>query len=258
MVFKALASETRLRIILLLSKNKEAMRFSDIARELDIHKSTMEDHIRKLIDSGLISQHEGLYTSNINSEYCLTMMDVCSRVALDSYLSTHRLEIPDKQLQYEFTTLKFEVLTNILTLVERLQKELYNQPEYIRVGGALDMAIETSLLEIWQPDFKSIDSEFVFPKEVIESLKGLSADSVLIRNVSTDVTRLFYMKKPCNIGYGFTERGGVVFLPSLDNNLGFSQCLFLQGPRAVYWFNRLHRSLKEHAIEVQLKELEYT
>ncbi|MBD3407539.1 MAG: ArsR family transcriptional regulator [Candidatus Lokiarchaeota archaeon] len=253
-ILKTLGSETRLRILVLLSKSESDMRFSDIARALDIHKSTLEDHLRKLVDYHFVSQHDGKYTANINTEYALSVLDICNNTT-EAYFSTHNLSIPDKLLRYEFTRLNPEVLGNMLTLVDRLQNELYEQPEYIRVGGALDMDLETALLEIWKPDFTQTDSEFVFSRQIIESLKGISFDSVLMQSVSTNVTRLFCMEKICNIGYGFTDQGGALFLPDLDNKLDFSQCLLLQGHFAVDWFNRLHRSLKEQAVEIDLSDL---
>lgn len=51
-VYEALASEVRLKIIQLLSKNK--MNIKDLAKELQISSAIVTKHIQKLEDAGII------------------------------------------------------------------------------------------------------------------------------------------------------------------------------------------------------------
>lgn len=58
-VYEALASEVRIKIIQLLSKNK--MNIKDLAEELKISSPIVTKHIKKLEDAGLIKTEKVLW-----------------------------------------------------------------------------------------------------------------------------------------------------------------------------------------------------
>ena len=101
--FKVLASETRLRIVDVLLQNSPGLRFSEIAKALDIYPSTLEDHLKRLVNVGFISHKDGTYQCNVNTERVFILVKTLNDNNAHNYFSSHFLAVDDESLKERFS-----------------------------------------------------------------------------------------------------------------------------------------------------------
>jgi Mn-dependent DtxR family transcriptional regulator len=86
-LLKILASETLLGILGLLLKEQRVLRFTDNARALDIYPSSLEDHLKRLVENNLVVHAEGISLANVNTEVVQWVVNFVSRVQGNAFFA---------------------------------------------------------------------------------------------------------------------------------------------------------------------------
>ncbi len=252
--FKVLGSATRLQVIDLLLQNKEGLRFSEIAKKLDIYPSTLEDHLKRLIDAEFISHMDGRYQSNVNTErvhlFARTMHDSCT----PSYFSTHLLAIEEPSLKDRFLTLECDGVIDLLALMNKAKSIIDDGLSIAKVGGAMDMQLEVSFFEFYPMDLREADLEILFTKHLLEEFLQHEKRDLFMQGFNPKRSKI-YIVDDCKFAMMTTTTHGALFLPHLNGKTDFTQGLFFSNPQAVDWLNDLFDYTKSKGDELSPREI---
>lgn len=252
--FKILGSETRLRVIDVLLQHSGGLRFSEIAKTLGIYPSTLEDHLKRLVDAGLISHTDSIYRCNINTERVYNLTKNLSDYCNPTYFSTHTLLIDDEILKERFLTLKYDGVYDILSLMNKAKSVVDGGIAIAKAGGAMDMQLEISFFEFYPMDLKTTDIEVLFTKSILDAFLEIDKKELFFKGFDPKRTRL-YVIDDCKIAMMTSDSFGALFLPTLDGNMDFSQGLFFSDSNSVSWLNDLFDYLKSKGEELSPKEM---
>ncbi|MGY5876089.1 MAG: helix-turn-helix domain-containing protein [Candidatus Thorarchaeota archaeon] len=253
-LLKVLASETRLKVIEAILDQEKGMRFNEIARALEIYPSTLEDHLKRLVESRFIVHIDNRYLSNINTTHAAWLIESLSAVTNDSYFSTHQLSIKDVDLRSKFHSLSYEVYRDLLSILGKAKETFVQDVKLGYLGGSMNMKIEQGFFELWQPDFKETEVEAVFTKQGIGDLKKMEHPEKFIDAVDPSKTRIYVIDE-CDYAIGGCERGGFLFLPDLHSKVDFNSCLCFETDEGIKWLRSLFESLKARSQKVSIEEL---
>jgi len=252
--FKVLASETRLRIVDVLLQDGIGLRFSEIANALDIYPSTLEDHLKRLVEVSFISHKDGMYRCNVNTERVYRLVKSFSDNTSNTYFSTHSLAVDDESLRDRFLGLKYDGVYNLLSLMNKTKTIVEDGMTLAKAGGAMDMQLEVSFFEFYQMDLKETDIEVLFTKSILNDLMKIESKEIFFKGFTPDRTRLYIIDN-CNIAMMASESFGALFLPVLEGNVDFTQGIFFSDRTSVAWLHDLFDYLKSHGEELSPKEM---
>ena len=150
--FKALASETRIKIIKTL--NSKSMRVTDLSKEIDLSKPTIHEHLKKLEESGLVEkQKQGekwIYYSLTDKSKSLLKPKISTKVKILLATSIISLIGGITQLYnyYSFNKSPSGELTT--ETVETITQQSTSQPEILWQSILLiGVAITLITISIW-------------------------------------------------------------------------------------------------------------
>ena len=252
--FKVLASETRLRIVDVLLQDGIGLRFSEIAKALDIYPSTLEDHLKRLVEVGFISHKDGMYRCNVNTERVYKLAKSLSDNTSHTYFSTHSLTVDDESLRDRFLGLKYDGVYDLLSLMNKAKTIVEGGMTSAIAGGAMDMQLEVSFFEFYQMDLKETDIEVLFTKLILDELRKIENKELFFKGFTPSRTR-FYIVDDCNIAMMASESFGALFLPLLEGKVDFTQGLFFSNRTSVKWLHDLFDYLKSQGEELSPKEM---
>ncbi len=252
--FKVLASETRLRIVDALLQNNTGLRFSEIAKALDIYPSTLEDHLKKLVDVGFISRKDGIYLCNVNTERVYKLAKVLSDDCGYTYFTTHSLSVDDESLKERFLSLKYDGVFDLLSLMNKVRTIVDSGLTIAKAGGALDIQLEVSFFEFYQMDLKDTNIEVLFTKSILDDFMKIENKEIFFKGFDPNRTRL-YIIDDCNIAILASESFGALFLPVLEGKVDFTQALLFSDQTSVDWLHDLFDFLKSQGEELSSKEM---
>jgi len=252
--FKVLGSETRLRVVTTLIRNKEGLRFSEIAKILDIYPSTLEDHLKRLVDTGFISHIDQIYKSNINTERVYQIAKSLNDYSDPTYFSTHILAIDDDSLKERFLTLKIDGVYSLLSLMNKAKTVVDSGMTMAKAGGAMDMELEVSFFEFYPMDLKEVDVELIFTKSVLEEFLEFDNKELFFAGLNPNHTRLYTVDE-CSVAMMTSESFGALFLPTINGLVDFTKGLFFSDQTSVQWLNDLFDYLKSTGKEISPKEI---
>ncbi|MHA2206532.1 MAG: helix-turn-helix domain-containing protein [Candidatus Thorarchaeota archaeon] len=253
-LLKTLASDTRLGIIQLLLSKPDGHRFNEIAKALDILPSTLEAHVKRLLDHEMIAHIENRYVANINTEITLWILNALSPISDEPYFSTHKMTIEERQLRTRFHTLNYEVYNDLLSILTKAKDTFSEGIEMGFLGGSMDMQLEQGFFDLWKPSFKHTSVEAVFTREGIEDLKNLEHPERFIDAVNPSKTKVFLVEK-CDFAIGGCERGGFLFLPKPGAEVDFNSCLCFEDSEGAKWLKDVFDALKAQSFEITIEDL---
>ncbi|TFG27486.1 ArsR family transcriptional regulator [Candidatus Thorarchaeota archaeon] len=252
--FKVLGSETRLRVVNALIQSRGGLRFSEIAKALDIYPSTLEDHLKRLVESGIISRTDQIYRSTMNTERVYQIVKSLNDTCDSTYFSTHILSIDNDSLKERFLTLKFDCVYDLLSLMNRSKDVIDNGMKLAKAGGAMDMQLETSFFEFYPIDLKDTDVEVIFTKSILDDFLEVENKELFFKGFNPKRTRL-YVVDDCSVAMMTSESFGALFLSNLDGTMDFTKGLFFSDQNAVGWLHDLFDYLKSTGEEFSPKEI---
>lgn len=252
--FKVLGSETRLRVLDVLLANTDGLRFSEIAKKLDIYPSTLEDHLKRLVETGFISHTNSLYRYNLNTEYAYQIAGSLARFCSSNYFSTHILVLDDDLLKERFLTLKCDGVFDILALMNKAKSVIDSGADSAKAGGAMNMELELSFFEFYPINLKGSNLEILFTKSLLEEFLKHEKKDIFLQGFDSSRTKVFIVED-CNFAVMTTAKFGALFLPTLDGEMDFSQALFFSDQIAVNWLNDLFDYTKSLGEELTPKEM---
>jgi len=253
-LFKTLSSETRLKIMDLLGKEERGLRFSKISQALDIHSSTLEDHLKRLVENGIISHTDNRYISTLNSLRFRHFIESISSDELNNYMSSHLMTIENRKLADELWKLDFTLMTDLLSIIRKAQTSFTTDSEWGFLGGSMNMRLEQSFFELWDPDLKGIALDAVFTPEGIEDIISMNLGNLFFDAVSPDKINIYTIPE-CNWAIAGNKKGGLLFLPDLQFKVDFTQCLCFESERGRKWLMKVFEHLKSRSSIINPKEL---
>jgi len=245
-ILRVLKSTTRRRVLELLLENPYGLRFSEIAKTLEIYPSTLEKHLEKLVKSGVIAHHERLYLSTVYSGRICETLNGFLAIPPGHYLSTHTLLLDDPALLLEFRSLRFEVIPDLISIVNRIRKDFDNAQTLIQAGGQLDYSIGRSVYEFGMLSHRKTRVEVILTERLIDEIREQGNESLFLSQFDEQKTQLYAIQK-CSLGIGVSESSGFLFLPGLDFEVDFHKCLYTGSREGVAWLKRVFGHLKKQA-----------
>ena len=248
-LLRTLASETRLGIVNLLLSQPDGLRFIDIANALKIYPSTLEDHLRRLVDRKMIVHWENRYLANMNTEMASWIVSALGPIRDEAYFATHRLAIGDLELRTGIQSIDYKIYHDLLSILAKAKDVLFQGINTCFLGGAMDMQLEQGFFELLNPTLRSACIEAVFTQEGLEDLKRLAQLEWITDAMDLSQVRLYVVDK-CDFVIGGSERGGILFLPQHDSKIDFNSCLYFESSAGIEWLRAVFESLRARAVEI--------
>lgn len=252
--FKVLGSETRLRVVDVILQNSGGLRFSEIAKALDIYPSTLEDHLKRLVDAGFISHTDNIYRCNVNTERVYQLAKSLHDCCEPPYFSSHVLSIDNESLKERFLKLKYDGVFDLISLMNKVKSVIDGGLTIAKAGGAMDMHLEVSFFEFYPMDLKETDVELLFTKSLLEGFLKFENKELFFKGLNPDKTRI-HVVDDCRIAMMTSEGFGALFLPALDGKVDFTQGIFFSDQASVDWLHGLFDYLKSTGDEISPKEI---
>lgn len=253
-ILKTLASETRMKVIELLLSTPEGLRFTDIAKALDIYPSTLEDHLKRLVNRKLLLHVEDRYLANMNAELASRAIMQLAPIVDEPYFATHKLTVEHPELKERFHSLTYTIYHDVLSVLSKAKDTFDAGIERGFFGGTMDMRLEEGFFELWNPTFKNARVEGIFTKQGIEDLKKLRHPEIFIDAVEPSRIEL-YLVDDCDFALGGSDQGGFLFLPTYDGTVDFTSCLCFESPEGVMWLQEVFDDLRARSKRIDFKEL---
>ncbi len=245
-IMGVLRSRTRRQVLELLLHNVHGLRFSEIARTLGIYPSTLEKHLASLVKSGTIAHHDRLYLPTLNSGRIWHSLDGFLSMTQEPYLMTHTLPLEDEILQLEFRPLSFEVIPDLISIINRIRDDFEEPQTLIQAGGQLNYQIGRSVYGSGMLSHKKTKVEIVLTTQLINEIRERGEESLFLSQFDEKKTQLYSIKE-CSLGLGVSDFSGFLFLPGLDREIDFHQCLYTQSREGVAWLKKIFGHLKTQA-----------
>lgn len=242
-IIGALKSQTRRQVVELLLENPEGLRFSEIARALSIYPSTLEKHLAKLVRSKVISHHDIHYLSTVNSILVWENFKNLQKIDSGSYLSSHTLPIENHDLRVRFGSLTFEVILDLISIVNQIKNDFKAAQDLIQAGGNLDYQIGKTVYGSGMLNHKNTQVEIILTRQLINQIQNQEEENLFLSKFDEKKTWLYEIEE-CNLGLGVGESSGFLFLPKLDFEIDYNQCLHTKDPDAIEWLRDLFDHLK--------------
>ncbi|MFW9767219.1 MAG: ArsR family transcriptional regulator [Candidatus Thorarchaeota archaeon] len=242
-IIGAFKSKTRRQVVELLLENPRGLRFGEIARALSIYPSTLEKHLAKLVGSRLISHYDNLYLSTANSILVWDKFNNLQKIGSRSYLFSHIFPIENHDIRIRFGSLAFEVITDLISTINQIMNDFNDTQELIQAGGNLDYQIGKTVYGLGMLNHKNTRVEIVLTRQLINQIQNREEEDLFMSRFDENKTWLYEIEE-CDLGLGVGESSGFLFLPKLDFEIDYNQCLYTKDPEAIEWLRKLFDHLK--------------
>lgn len=242
-IIGTLKSQTRRQVIELLLENPRGLRFSEIAGSLSIYPSTLEKHLAKLVRSRVISHHGVRYLSTVNSILVWDKFKNLQKIDSSSFFFSHILPIENHCLRDRFGSLTFEVIPDLISIINQIRNDFNDTQEIIQAGGNLDYHIGKSVYGSGMLNHKNKQVEIILTRQLINQIKNHEEENLFRSQFDEKTTRLYEIED-CNFGLGVAESSGFLFLPQLDLKIDYNQCLYTKDSEAIEWLREIFGHLR--------------
>jgi len=239
----AFRSYTRRQVIELLLENPRGLRFNEIARALSIYPSTLEKHLAKLARCRIISHHDNRYLSTVNSILIWEKFKNLQKIDSSSFLSSHILPIENYGLRDRFGSLNFEVILDLISIINQIKNDFDDTQNFIQAGGNLDYQIGKTVYGSGMLNHKNTRVEIILTRRLINQIQNREEENLFLSGFGEKTTWLYEIEK-CDLGLGVGKSSGFLFLPKLDFEVDYNQCLYSKDPEALEWLRELFGHLK--------------
>ncbi|MFX0108182.1 MAG: ArsR family transcriptional regulator [Candidatus Hodarchaeota archaeon] len=236
-------SRTRREVVELLLENPRGLRFMEISKSLRIHPSTLENHLAKLVGSRVISHHEDLYLSTVNSIILWERLKHLRNIDSNSYLSSHILPLENHNLRARFGPLTFEVIPDLISIINQVKNDFNDTQALIQAGGNLDYHIGKSVYGSGMLNHKNTRVEIILNRQLVNQIRNREEENLFLNQFDEETTRLYEIEE-CSLGLGVGESSGFLFLPQLDSEIDYNRCLYTKEPKAIEWLRDVFGHLK--------------
>ena len=239
----ALKSQTRRKVVKLLLENRRGLRFSEITRALHIYPSTLEKHLDILVKSRIIAHHENRYLSTVNSFFIWEKFKNLQNIDSIPFLSSHILDIEHRDLRERFGSLTFEVIHDLISIINQIKKDFDDKQKLVQAGGNLDYYIGRAIYGSGMLDHKKTRIELILTHNLITQIQNQKEENLFLSGFDEQLTWLYEIQD-CSLSLGVGESSGFLFLPDLDTNIDYNQCLYTTHPDALDWLREVFGYLK--------------
>ncbi len=239
----ALKAQKRRQVVELLLENPQGLRFNEISRALSIYPSTLEKHLAKLVESLVISHHDGRYLATVNSIHISDAIKNLQRNGFIYYLSSHILLLDNHELRARFGSLIFEVIPDLISIINQIKSDFDETQVLIQAGGNLDYQIGKSIYQSGMLNHEKIQVELILTHELIDLIRSHGEENLFMNQFNDKTTRLYEIQE-CSLGIGVGESSGFLFLPRLDFEVDYHQCLYTRSSSSIAWLRDVFGYLK--------------
>ena len=242
-IIGALKSQNRRQVIKLLLENPRGLRFSEISRALNIYPSTLEKHLAKLVKSRVISHYDIRYLSTANSIMIWEKFKNLLTNVSNPYLFSHTLLLENHNLRARFGSLDFEVIPDLISIIKQIKNDFSKTQCLIQAGGNLDYHIGRSIYESGMLNHKNTQVELILTRRLISQIQRQGEENLFLSKFDEKKTWLYKIEE-CSLGLGIGECSGFLFLPQLNIEVDYNQCLYTKSPEALEWLREVFGHLK--------------
>jgi len=246
-VLACIKSQTRRKVIELLLENPHGLRFSEISTFLNIYPSTLEKHLSKLVATRAVSHHDNLYLATVNSLFLWSRIKKIQNLDSNSYLSSHLLPLANENLRVKFGSLEFDVIPDLISIINLIRNDFSEKQSLIQAGGNLDYHIGKSVYGSGMLDHSQVKVEIILTHELIDRIRTQGEEDIFLGGFNERTTWLYEIKE-CNLGLGVGTSSGFLFLPTLDLKVDYNQCLYSRSSDSLSWLRELFDNLKKQSI----------
>ncbi|MFW9886247.1 MAG: winged helix-turn-helix domain-containing protein, partial [Candidatus Thorarchaeota archaeon] len=179
-IMGVLRSRTRRKVLELLLHSVQGLRFSEIARALEVYPSTLEKHLASLVKSGTIAHHNLLYLPTLNSGRIWQALDGFLSMFPEPYLMTHTLPLEDDVLRRECRSLTFEIVPDLISIINKIREDFEKSQTMIQAGGQLDYHIGRSVYGSGMLSHKKTRVEIILTEQLINDIRYRGEESLFL------------------------------------------------------------------------------
>ncbi|MFW9889347.1 MAG: ArsR family transcriptional regulator [Candidatus Thorarchaeota archaeon] len=238
-----LKSRTRREVVELLLENPRGLRFMEISKSLRIYPSTLEKHLARLVGSRVVAHHENLYFSTVNSILLWERFKHLRNLNSSSYLSSHILPLENHNLRARFGSLTFEVIPDLISIINQIKNDFNEAQGLIQAGGNLDYHIGKSVYGSGMLNHKNTRVEIILNRQLMKKIQNRGEENLFMTQFDEKTTWVYEIES-CNLGLGVGDSSGFLFLPGLDFAVDYNQCLYTKDPDTVQWLREVFGHLK--------------
>ncbi|MFW9850750.1 MAG: ArsR family transcriptional regulator [Candidatus Thorarchaeota archaeon] len=242
-IISTLNSHTRRQVLQLLLENPQGLRFSEIARALNIYPSTLEKHLALLVTNKMISHHDVSYFSTVNSILIWDKLEDLKKLDSHPYLSSHIFPLDNQNLRNRFGSLYFEIIPDLISIINQIKNDFSEPQTLVQAGGNLDYQIGKSVYRSGLLNHKNTRVEIILTKQLIDKIRSQQEEDLFLSGFD-DKTTCLYEIEECSMGLGVGKYSGFLFLPQLDFKVDYNQCLYTKSTDALEWLREIFNHLR--------------
>ncbi|MFX1496941.1 MAG: hypothetical protein ACFFBH_05420 [Promethearchaeota archaeon] len=247
-------SKKSLKILDFFMNNHDFFHFNEIANQLKIRPSTLEYHIKRLTDLGLLIHIKNQYRSNAYTKLIWIAFHNLSKLEpLIPFLKTHNLPINNARLINQLFSLELKVIPDMISLLTLMKDKLAKNILKIQLAGIFDLRLEEKMMRFSELDFKIEGIEIITNYENFIKFINYENFEYFLSFSKLENIKLFLIDE-CNFYIAIADNIGILFLPKVNNIIDFQQCLLFEGENNLQWLKETFEWLKNQSRNITLTE----
>ncbi|MFW9920251.1 MAG: helix-turn-helix transcriptional regulator [Candidatus Thorarchaeota archaeon] len=230
-LFFELSSSSRLDIILKL--DEQALKLSQISKELDMSIQEASRHIARLCDAKLVDKcQDGQYSLTPYGRQIRRLFPSMRFISENSdFFSTHDFFVVPEQFHYGLGIIEsYERSRHVMEAFRYTEELIKNAEKFIWIHS--DQVLSSALPLIEDAVSRGVEFRLVLPSSIIEEDYGQNTNAEIPENYRALVQQRFPEKVEMIIV--MSEKEALLAFPDLEGKMdyvGFS----VEGPKAIQW-----------------------
>ncbi|UYP44837.1 hypothetical protein NEF87_001122 [Candidatus Lokiarchaeum ossiferum] len=243
----------RCRIIEILLQEKGLVRFSELVKQTGMKSSSLEYHVKQMVENGIINHTVEGYSANGNSQIAHGILSLTKLSQNDlEYFKNHYFPFKDALMILRLMTTKPLVIPDLFSLLSSFQQYLTPHNLDICIGGSFDLDLEYRAMNFSDFKFQFANTEILSDRENFSQFLNHEHFSTFIKMVGSQKISIFILEKPLNFYFGVVNHLGIIFLPDLNDEIDYQKCLLFNTPEGIAILSSLIQTLKKKAKKISI------
>ncbi len=253
-IFKILKSKIRINILELLINNSQPLKFNELVKKLKISSSTLEYHLKKMTESGLLCHTEDQYFTNAYSNVIWSrVIEIPISHDILIYLKSHLLPILNIDLIREFNRTTPTLIPDLISLFLSLQNSVPRQILNLKLAGKLNLELEEKMIQMTNKEYDIESIEIITDYQNFKNLICYKNIGELFTNKMLANLKVSLIEN-INLYIAIFDEQGILCLPKIDNVIDYQECLFFNNSKGIEWLNHIFNYFKKFSKPIHYNE----
>ena len=135
------------------------------------------------------------------------------------------------------------MIPDLISIINQIKNDFNDTQALIQAGGNLNYQVGKGVYESGMLSHKNTRVELILTQHLIDQIQLQEEESLFLSKFDEKTTWLYKIEK-CSLGLGVGESSGFLFLPLLDFEVDYHQCLYTKSRDALKWLREVFGHLK--------------